>query len=100
MTMKHIRSRDEWIARAEELERRMRKYESWYCRAANLLTETQTKLGEIHTLLTASMWHSTDAVKSSLPEDLVDVAEEKLNELRDYLAVESDPSAYPKKEMP
>ena len=86
-------SRDDWKAYAEELERRMRKYESWYCNLSRLLREAQAELGEIHTLLTASMLHDAAPTTPGLPMEFVDAAEERLNDLRNHLAVESDQAA-------
>lgn len=92
-------SRDDWKAYAAELERRVRKYESWYCNLSQLLREAQDELGEIHTLLTASMWHDTDPTTPDLPMELVDAAEERLNELRNRLAVESDQAAHQRRKV-
>jgi len=98
--MKHLRSRDDWKAFAEESDRRRRSFEVLYCGASNLLGELDAKLGVIHSLLTTAMSPDIVAMISgidpkSIPPhgDLIGMAEEKMEELRSFLAVESDPSA-------
>ncbi len=89
-------SRDDWKAYAEELERRMRKYEKLYCEYYNAVQAAAPVLFEAHSILTMSLMPAKlpkdeyamlgfDKRKRLGPARAVDAVEELLNKARGFL---------------
>ena len=107
-------SRDDWKAYAEELERRMQKYEKLYCDYYNAVQAATPVLFQVHCILTMSLMSARlpkdvyamlgfDKRKRLGPAQAVDAAEELLNEARTLLTLPDSPevrTTQPRKAAP